>query len=180
MQKASHLIYSTTGFLHWLSLKISCTEISLGIGENFLFRNIERMLLEPCGLEYGMDAFIWRNTNMMLLEPCGLEYQKDAFVWRNTYLSVPLLTQCPPHLQQEERQAIFNLLQTKMSTLKDHSAQSYLDGGGAWHENSVIPYAAPPTTQQPAAPLHESQNLLPLHAVTSVVRRLGIGDQQSA
>ena len=76
------------------------------------------MLLEPYGLEYRKDALgaIWlgvskgcSSSNMawsierMLFEPFGLEYQMDTFVWRNIYLSVPLLTQCPPCLPQEQR-----------------------------------------------------------------------------
>ena len=68
----------------------------------------------------------------MLLEPYGLEYGMDNFFWRNIYLSVPLLTQYPPCLPQEERYSI-GLLRVRLAPFCGSAWRS------AWHSPTQTP-----------------------------------------
>ena len=118
------------------------------------------MLLEPFGLEYRKDALgaIWLGVSKgcswshlawsierMLLEPYGLEYGMDNFFWRNIYLSVPLLTQYPPCLPQEERYSI-GLLRVRLAPFCRSAWRS------AWHPPTQTPLHSPPPQQVGQSP----------------------------
>jgi uncharacterized membrane protein YgcG len=118
------------------------------------------MLFEPFGLEYRKDALraIWLGVSKgcswslmawsierMLLEPYGLEYGMDNFFWRNIYLSVPLLTQYPPCLPQEERYSI-GLLRVRLAPFCRSAWRS------AWHPPTQTPLHSPPPQQVGQSP----------------------------
>ncbi len=99
------------------------------------------------------------------------------------YMSVPLLTLCPRRCRWRKTQANFRMHQKRQFAKKVPAAQSYLDvmEEELRHDNAVIPDALPPAQLTPATPPpHVSLNQLPPPAVKSAVRRLGIGDKQSA
>ncbi len=112
----------------------------------------------------------------MLLETCALEYGKVAFVWRNTYLSVQLLTQSHPCLQQGERQSIFNSQQTETQHSRSLQHKAALMKEELWQDNSFILMLYRLQRQlRHRMQRCSSLNLQPLHEVNHVVRLLCIG-----
>jgi hypothetical protein len=91
------------------------------------------------------------------------------------YMSVSLLTLCPPRSRWRKTQANFRMHQNRLFA-KSPQHKATLIEGELRHDNSIIPDAPPPATPQPP----ESPNQPPPPAVKRAVRRLGIRDQQSA
>jgi hypothetical protein len=130
----------------------------------------------------GMELYtFWRGESLAYAFTArALDKDLDyAFVLLK-YMSVPLLTQCPPRLRWRKTQANFRMHQ-KSRFAKSLQHKATLMEDELRYTNAVIPDVQQPAQLTPATPQqHESPNQQPTPEVKLAVRRLGIGDQQSA
>ncbi len=125
----------------------------------------------------GMELYtFWQGESLAYVFMArALDKNSDYAFDSLKYMSVPLLTLCPPRRGWRKTQANFWMHQSRCFA-KSLQHKATLMEGELRHDNAVIPDAQPPAMQPPP----ESLNQPPPPVVKRAVRRLGIGDQQSA
>jgi hypothetical protein len=135
---------------------------------------------EPTGNGMELYAF-WQGESLAYAFTArALDMTSDYAFVSLKYMSVPLLTLCPPRRRWRKTQANFRMHQ-KRRFAKSLQHKATLMEEELRHDNAFIPDALQPAQLTPATqPPPESPNQPPPPAVKHAIRRLGIGDQQSA